>query len=136
MGGAVPGLALQQARSGIQQERGQVAAALGQVQGALEGGVGGIGVAERVPGERLQHVGPGPPESPVVLRIGALLDRGERGERGLRVVLGQRQRRGGDAEFPAVAVLLGEPGQELPGPLGLAQADQGMHQQCPDPGDR
>jgi len=54
--GTVPGMTLQQARSGIQQERGQVAAALGQVQGALEGGVSGSGVAERVPGDRLQHV--------------------------------------------------------------------------------
>ena len=131
MGGAVPGMTLQQARSGIQQERGQIAAGLGQVQGALQGGIGGIPVTERLPGQRLQHVGPGRPESPVDLGIGVLLDRGERGEGGLRVALGQPQRRGGDADRVAFAVLLAEPGQKLPGPLGLAEADQGMHQQGP-----
>jgi hypothetical protein len=128
-------MTLQQARGGIQQVRGQVAAALGQVQGALQGGISGIGVTEGIPGDRLQRVGPGPPESPVVLGNAMLLDGGKRGERGLRVALGQPQRRGRDAEFPAVAVLLAEPGQELPGPLDLAQAYQGVHQQGPDPGD-
>jgi hypothetical protein len=63
------------------------------------------------------------------------LHRGQRGERGLRVALGQSQRRGGDADLSAFAVLLAEPGQELPGTLGLAQAYQGMHQHCPYPGD-
>ena len=106
---------------------------LGQVQCALDGGVGGIRVAERVPGERLQHVRPGPPESPVALGDGVLLDGGERGECGLRVALGKPQFRGGDADLVAVAVFLAEPGQELPGPLGLAQAYQGMHQQGPYP---
>jgi hypothetical protein len=32
--------------------------------------------------------------------------------------------------------MLADPGQELLSPLGLAEADQGMHQQCPDPGDQ
>jgi hypothetical protein len=70
-----------------------------------------------------RHVSPGPPESPVVLGNGVLLDRSERGECGLRVALGQPQRRGRDADLPAVAVLLAQPGQELSGPLNLAQAD-------------
>ena len=60
---------------------------------------------------------------------------GERGERGPRVALGQPERCGRDAEFPAVAVLLAEPGQDLLGPLDLVQADQGTHQQRSGPGD-
>jgi hypothetical protein len=120
--GAVPGVTLQQALGGIQQERGQVAAALGQVQCALDGGVGGIRVTERVPGDRLQHVGPGQPGSPVVLGNRVFLDRGERGERGLRVAVGESQFRGGDADLPALAVLLAEPGQELLSTPGLAEA--------------
>ncbi len=80
----------------------------------LEGGIGGIRVAERVPGDRLKYVRPGPPESPVALGIGVLLDGGERGERGLRVALGEPQFGGGDADLPALAVLLAPAGDPTP----------------------
>jgi hypothetical protein len=42
VGGAVPGVTLQQTLSRIQQERRQIADVLGQVECALDGGVGGI----------------------------------------------------------------------------------------------
>ena len=53
--------------------------------------------------------------------------------RRLRVVLGEPQRRGGDADLAAVAVLVVELGQDLLGALGLAEAHQGVQQQCPRP---
>jgi len=46
----------------------------------------------------------------------------------VRVVLGEPQRRQADAHLPAVAVLVAESGQGLLGALGLAEADQGLHQ--------
>ena len=55
MGGAVPGLALQQARYRVQQEPQQRTVGFGQVQRALQGPPGGARVAERVPGDRLQQ---------------------------------------------------------------------------------
>jgi hypothetical protein len=68
MGGAVLGVAVEQARRGMQQERQQQAVGFGQVQRAFQSAVGGAGVAERIPGDRLQQVrlgqlvlpGPGP----------------------------------------------------------------------------
>ena len=54
--GAVPGLALEQRRAGVQQERQERAVGLGEIERALQGAVGGAGVAERVPGDRRQQV--------------------------------------------------------------------------------
>ena len=72
------------------------------------------GVAERVPGDRLQQ------ESlvlqgPIGYRSGAVQDRRERGGRRVRVVLGEPQRRRGDADIPTVAVLVAEVGEDLLG---------------------
>jgi hypothetical protein len=53
MGGGTPGAAVEQARRGMQQERQQQAVGLGQIQRAFQSAVGGAGVAERVPGDRL-----------------------------------------------------------------------------------
>lgn len=54
MGGALPGLALEQARRGIEQEQEQRAVGFGEVEGALQGTPGGSRVAERVLGDRVQ----------------------------------------------------------------------------------
>jgi hypothetical protein len=56
VGGTVPGVALEQAWRRVQQEGQQQTVRLGQVQRALQSTVGGTGVAERIPGNRLQHV--------------------------------------------------------------------------------
>ena len=58
---------------------------------------------------------------------------GELAQGGTWVVLGEAQLRGGDADLRVVAVGLGEPVQELPGTLGLAEAHQGVHllRACP-----
>ena len=55
MGGAVPGMALEQARRGLEQEQQERAVGLGQIERALQGALGGARVAERVPGDRLQQ---------------------------------------------------------------------------------
>ncbi len=55
MGGAVPGVALEQARRRLEEERQQHAVGLGQIERALQGALGGAGVAKRVPGDRLQQ---------------------------------------------------------------------------------
>ena len=107
--GALPGVALEQARRGVQQEPQQRAVGFGQVQRALKGAPGGGRVAERVPGDRLQQEGldqPGPPAH----SGGAVQDRRERHGRRVRVVLGEPQHRGGDAHLPAVAVAFAESG--------------------------
>ena len=64
MCGAVPGVALEQARRGLEQEEQQQAVGLGQIERALQGPLGGGWVAERVPGDRLQQEGPDEPGPP------------------------------------------------------------------------
>ncbi|MGH3168875.1 MAG: hypothetical protein ACRDN0_23700, partial [Trebonia sp.] len=111
----------------VEQELEEHAVGLGQVQGALHGDLGGGPVAERVPGGRLQDERlsqPGPPEH----MDGAVENRREHGAGGVRIALGKPQRRGGDADLPAVAILVVQPGQDLPRMLGLAQACQGLQQ--------
>jgi hypothetical protein len=120
VGGAVPGPALEQARCGNQQEGQHQTVRLGQVQRALQGTVGGVELAERIPGNRLQHVRQRQPVWPDK-RSRARHDRGERGGRGARVVEGEPQRRLGDAALGALAVGVAQPGQQLPGGPGLAE---------------
>ena len=120
----VPGVALEQARRGVQQERQQHAVGLGDIERALQGALGGAGITERVPGDRLQQESlnlPGPRDH----RSGAFQDRRERDGRRSRVALGEPQHRRGDADLPAVAVLFAEFGEGLLGALGLAEAHQG-----------
>jgi hypothetical protein len=83
--GGVPGVALEQVRRGVQQERGQRAVRLGGVKRALDGAVGGGLIAERFPGSGLQNMGQSQPDSPVDGCL-AVQDRGECGERGVRVI--------------------------------------------------
>jgi hypothetical protein len=78
--GAVPGLAFQQARRGIQQERQHRTIGLGQVQRALQRRPGGGRVAERVAGDRLQQERVSQPH-PGDAGSGAVQDRGERSSR-------------------------------------------------------
>jgi hypothetical protein len=54
MRGALPGVALEQARRGVQQERQEGTVRFGQIERALEGPPGGGRIAECVPGDRLQ----------------------------------------------------------------------------------
>ena len=123
----LPGLALQQARRRVQQEPKQCAVGFGQVERALQGAPGGGRVAERVAGDRLQQERLSQPARPGYRR-GAVENRRERGDRRVRVVLREPQHRQAGAHGPAVAVLVAECGQGLLGPLGLTEADQGLHQ--------
>src|SRR3954452_4128066 len=58
----VPGMALEKLGRGIDEEWVEDAVGLGQIQGALEGALGGPGLAERVAGDRLQQEGVRQPE--------------------------------------------------------------------------
>jgi hypothetical protein len=73
----------------MQPEGQQQTIGLGQVQRALQSAVGGVLVAQRILGDRPQHVRLRPPVLPDN-RSRALQDRGNRGDRGARVVLASR----------------------------------------------
>ena len=49
----MPGVLLEQARRGVQQENRQGAVGFGDIERALQGSLGGVGAAECVPGDRL-----------------------------------------------------------------------------------
>jgi hypothetical protein len=125
--GALPGLALEQARRRVQQEHDQDAVGSGHVERALQGAPGGGRVAERVAGDRLQQEGLTQRGRPAYRR-GAVENRRNSRDRCARVALRQPQRRQADAHLPQVAVLVAECGQGLLGALGLPEADQGLHQ--------
>jgi hypothetical protein len=57
-GDTLPGVPLEQARRGVQQERQQRAVGFGPVEGALQGAADGGRVVEYVPGDRLQQERP------------------------------------------------------------------------------
>lgn len=99
----MPCVAVEQARRGMQLEREQQAVWFGQVQRAFEGAVGGAGVAERVPGDRLKNVRLGQTVLPGHRRR-SIHDRGERVGRGTRIPGSQPQRGGGDADLAVFAV--------------------------------
>ena len=106
------------------------AVGLGDIEGTLERAPGGGPVAECVPRDRLQHESANQPVRPGH-GSGAVQDRRQRGGRRARVVLGQPQHRLGDADLAAVAVLVTQAAQGLLGALRVAQAHQGVQQQCP-----
>ena len=120
-------MALDKAWRGVQQEQRERAVGLGEAERAFQGPVGGALVAERVPGDRLQQESVSQP-NPWEYRGSAVKDRRERGDRRVRVVLGEPQHRGGDARLPVLAVLVAEFGKGLLGALGVAQAHQDIHQ--------
>jgi hypothetical protein len=127
---SLAGLALEQARRGVQQEPQERPFGLGQIERALQGTSRGGLVAERVPGDRVQKERlnqPRPPAHPGR----AVQNRRERHGRPVRIVLGEPQHRSGDAQLAAVAVAFADAGEGLLGPVDLAEADQGVHQ--PDP---
>ena len=100
--GAVPGVALEQPRSRVDEEREQYKVGCGQVQRALQGACGGGRVAERIPGHRLQQ---GSRHEPYrVSPDGTVHDGRERGRRALRVVLGQPEQRDDVAYLGAPAL--------------------------------
>ncbi len=130
MRAALPGVTLEQARRGVQQERQQGAVGLGDLERALQGASGGGSVAQRVHGDRLKQESLalyGPRDH----RGGAVKHRRERDRGRFLVALGEPQRSGGHAHVSAVAVLVAEVGEGLLSALGLAEAHQGPKHPCP-----
>jgi hypothetical protein len=127
------GVALDQSRCGMQQERQEHSVGFGLVQRAFQGTPGRGRVTEHVPGYRLQQERLYQPDGPDK-RHGAVQDGGKYGRRGARIAGGKAQRRDGDADFPAFAFLLAEPGEDLLGMPGLAEEHQGLHLECPHDG--
>jgi hypothetical protein len=126
-------MALDQARRGVQQEQREGPVGLDEVERAFQGPIGGLLVTERVPGNRLQQEGVSQPD-PREYERGATKDRRERGDRRVRVVLGEPEHSGGDARRSVPAVLAAEFGKGLLGALVIAEAHQDVHQQRPCPG--
>jgi hypothetical protein len=60
--GAVPGVALEQSRRGVQEEREEHGVGLGDIERALEGAAGGGRVAEGVACDGLQQLSLNPPD--------------------------------------------------------------------------
>jgi len=106
--GGVLDVALQQARRGGQQECHHRAVRLGAIQRALKGAFTCGRIPERVQSGRLLYVRHSQPDSPH--KSGAVQDRAERGERGVRVMSAEAQPCGGHADLRMFAVLLAEPG--------------------------
>ena len=117
----------------MQQEYGECAIRLDEVEHAFQGPVGSAFVTERVLGDRLQQEGVSQSD-PGESAGGATEDGCERGDRRLRVVLREPQHRGGDVGFPVLAVLALEFGERLLGAVGIAQAHQRVHEQRSCPG--
>src|SRR5580704_12062764 len=95
--GALPGMAFKQLRHRVQQEREEEAIRLGEMEPSLEGSSGGLPLTERVPGARLQQESRDLPHLMGSRNRGAE-DGRERGDRRLRVVLGEAQRSQGGAD--------------------------------------
>src|SRR5262249_40288500 len=106
----------------------------GWVEGKVEGGSGGGGVAQRVPGDGLYQEGLSSPRFTLKQsceRDGVVDDRASCGDRATWVALGEPQYRGGDTHLIAFAVLVVEFGQGPFDPLGFAEAHQGLQEQSP-----
>ena len=106
----MPGIALEQARRGVQQEQRQEAVGFRKVKRPFQGPPGGSRVAERVPGHRLEQKRLSQPARPVH-GSGAVQDRRERGGRRGRLVQGEPQRRRGNPHLPAFPVLFFQAGE-------------------------
>src|SRR4051812_14004004 len=85
----VPGMALEKLGYRIDEERVEDAVGLGEIQGALEGALGGPWFAERFARDRLQQEGVRQPEIAVRHGSGAVQYRRERDGRGRRVALSE-----------------------------------------------
>jgi hypothetical protein len=119
--GPEPTVAFEQFRRAIDQEREQQAFRLGQIEGALEGTPGGARVAERVAGDRVEQESLNLPKVRARHRRRTVEDGRQSGDRRVRVVLGEPQRRRGDAHLATVALRTVHLGQELLDPLRLAR---------------
>ena len=88
--GALPGMSLEQLRRGVDQELNERAVGLGDIERPLKGPAGGAGVAERVLGDRVKKQSRHHPRH---RDFGdrAVQDWCERGQRRLRVLLGEPQ---------------------------------------------
>jgi hypothetical protein len=94
MRGVLPGLAFEQLRHRVQQEREEQAIRLGEIESSLEGASGRLPVTERVPGAGLQQQSRDHPHL-MGFRGRAVQDGRDRGGRRWRVVLGEPRRRHG-----------------------------------------
>jgi hypothetical protein len=117
--GALPGVALKQLRGGSERERQEHAIGFGEFEGILEGAGGGRLIAERIPCDRLEHESLAHPGD-VPQRDGAVEDGCEQVSRGLRIILGEPERRRRDAHLAAFPLLLVQLGESVLGPLHLA----------------
>jgi hypothetical protein len=121
--GPLLGVALEQSRRGVEQERDERAVGFGGIEGVLEGAPGGVRVAECVAGDRLQQECLHHPQRG---ECGdrTVQDRRERGRRRLRVVPGEPQCRQGDAHLRALALFLVQPGDGGLDAFSLAQPQE------------
>jgi hypothetical protein len=128
MRGPGPALALEQLRRRVDQKREDQPFRAGEIEGALKRAAGGPRVAERVPGDRLEQAGVNRPQAGVRQASGAVDDGGKRDDGRVRIVLGQPERRDGDAHLPVLALRLVHLGQDLFRAPRLAHPDERLQQ--------
>jgi hypothetical protein len=123
--GAVPGLALEQLRRRMEEERHEQAVGLGEIQSQLKIALGGGRVAEHAPRDRLQqerfHL-----QDRRTGRDGASDSRPERYGRRLRIVAGQSQHCSNDTHECGIALLVAHLGQGGFDTFGLAQPHEDL----------
>jgi len=125
VGGAVPGVALEQIRLRVEEERHDQAVGLSEIQSPLKRMLGGDRVAEHAPCDRLQQEG-FHLQDRSARRGGASDSRPKRYGRRLRIVAGQSQRCGNDAHECGMALLVVHLGQGGFDAFGLAQPHEDL----------
>jgi len=116
-------VAVQQLRGGIEQERQQDAFGFGEIKPELEGPRGGVRIAERVAGDRLQQERAHSPKR-VGHRRRVVQNRREYRRRRVSVTLGEPQLRDRDADLAGFARLFVELCEQLFGALDIAHMDE------------
>jgi hypothetical protein len=123
--GAVTGMALEQIRRRMEEERHEQAVGLSEIQSPLKSALGGGRVAEHAPRDRLQqerfH-----PQDRSAGRDGASDSRPKRYGRRLRIVAGQSQHCSNDAIECGIALLVAHLGQGGFDAFGLAQPHEDL----------
>jgi hypothetical protein len=125
VGGAVPGMALEQIRLRVEEERHDQAVGLSEIQSPLKCMLGGGRVAEHTPRDRLQQKG-FHLQDRSTRRGGASDSRPKRYGRRLRIVAGQAQHRSNDAHECGIALLVVHLGQGGFDAFGLAQPHEDL----------
>ena len=121
-------MAVEQVRRRVVQEREGPPFQLGAAESLLEGPPGGGRVAERVGGDRLEEERLDVPQMGVRHHDRAVDDGREHGGRRCRVVLGESQRRLGDADLAPAAFRSVQAIQGLPDPLRRTRAHERLQQ--------